>query len=211
VLVVTSAGPSEGKSTTVINIAISIAEVGQKVLLIDADLRRSRLHTIFGCEASPGLTEFLREGKSSEQTVFLPGVIRETEVPGLSILPSGKATTAATSLLYGPLMSQALKQLRTQFDTILIDTPPMLQIPDARVLGRLADEVILVLRSGKTSRDAAVAAVQKFKEDGTDVLGTILNDWDPRQSASGYYGYYGKYYHNYSQHYHAPTGEQKQE
>jgi len=202
VMVVTSAAPAEGKSTLVTNLAIAIAEVGQKVLLLDADLRKPRIHSIFGLETSPGFTDLLKEMDCANLQNDLAAAIRPTEVQNLYVLTSGKSTSAATSLLYGPKVQSILKELRTQFDTILIDTPPMLQIPDARVLGRLADTVILVVRAGRTTRDAALAAFQKLKEDGTGVLGTILNDWDPKHSPNGYYGYYRKYYKDYDQYYH---------
>jgi len=91
-------------------------------------------------------------------------------------------------------MTELLKRLRSEFETILIDTPPMLQIPDARVMGRIADTVILIVRSGKTSRDAVLAATRRFSEDGTRILGTILNDWNPKTSPDGYYGYHNGYY-----------------
>jgi Mrp family chromosome partitioning ATPase len=97
-------------------------------------------------------------------------------------------------------MPELLKRLKKEFDMVLIDTAPMLQMPDARVVGRLADAVILVTRAGQTTRDAAVAAKDRLTEDGTRVLGTILNDWNPKQSPNGYYGYsngYG-YYRGYS-------------
>jgi Mrp family chromosome partitioning ATPase len=87
-------------------------------------------------------------------------------------------------------MPELLARLKQDFDMVLIDTPPMLQMPDARVVGRMADGVILVTRAGKTTRDAALAANQRFSEDRIRVLGTILNDWNPKTSSSGYYGYY---------------------
>ena len=96
-------------------------------------------------------------------------------------------------MLFSKQMPGLLKDLGKQFDSILIDTPPMLQMPDARVLGRLADAVLLVIRAGHTTRDAAMAARQRFDEDGTPVLGTILNDWNPKTSGVGYYKYY-RYY-----------------
>ena len=92
-------------------------------------------------------------------------------------------------------MSRLLKHLKQQFDLIVIDTPPMLQIPDARVVGRLADSVIMVIRANKTTRTAVMAACQRFSEDGTKILGTILNDWNPKTAPDGYYGYYN--YRNY--------------
>ncbi len=194
VLVLTSSGPGEGKSTVVSNLGIAIAEVGQKVLLIDADMRKPRMHEIFGMTNERGLSEILRQKMTLNGDPSMQGLIRETEVPGLFVLTSGTSTSAATNLLYGNYMPELLKYLRVEFETILIDTPPMLQIPDARVLGRIADKVILVVRAGKTTRDAAVAARQRFSEDGTKLLGTILNDWNPKHSTTGYYGYYNGYY-----------------
>ena len=124
-------------------------------------------------------------------------LIQPSGVPDLYILTSGPTTSAATSLLYSNRMQEALKILKTQFETIFLDTPPMLHIPDARVLGKIVDRVIVVIRSGKTTRDAALAARQRFGEDRTNVLGTILNDWNPHRSPNGYYGYSGGYYGAY--------------
>jgi len=196
-LVLTSAGPSEGKSTVTSNLAIAIAEVGRRVLLIDADMRRPRQHEVFSVENEAGLSTVLREKTPLNGDFTLHGLIQETAIPGLWILPSGPGTTSATNLLYSSHMSALLHYLRDQFDTILIDTPPMLHIPDARVVGRLADSVIVVVRAHQTSRDALIAACQRFNEDGTKVLGTILNDWNPKIAPNGYYGY-GNSYRDYN-------------
>jgi len=191
IMVVTSSNPGEGKSTVVSNLGIAVAEVNQRVLLIDADLRRPRLHDIFNLKNDSGLSDLLR----SKETVSaaLAGAIQQTHIPDLYVLTSGSTTSAATSLLYSNRMPEVLQKLRTEFETIFIDTPPMLQIPDARVLGRMVDSVIMVVRSGKTTRDAAMAARQRFSEDGTRMLGTILNDWNPKRSPNGYYGYQNGY------------------
>jgi capsular exopolysaccharide synthesis family protein len=189
VLVVSSAGPEEGKSTVVSNLAIAIAEVGQKVLLIDADMRRPRQHEIFSIDNKRGLSSLLRERTVLNGDRSLGGLIRETEVPGLFVLTSGPETFAATTLIYNSHMPELLAYAREEFDTVLIDTPPMLQISDARVLGRMADKVILVVRAGLTTRDAAIAARQRFSEDGAKLLGTILNDWNPKNNSTRYYGY----------------------
>jgi capsular exopolysaccharide synthesis family protein len=193
VLVVTSGNPSEGKSTVVSNLGIAIAEVNQRTLLIDADLRKPRIHDIFNLKNDRGLSELLRS--KDPVSTFLEGVIQETHIPDLYVLPSGTATASATSLLYSNRMPELIEKLRTEFETILIDTPPMLHIPDARVLGRMVDRVVLVMRAGKTTRAAALAARQRFSEDGTKVLGTILNDWDPKNSPNGYYGNYNSQYY----------------
>jgi polysaccharide biosynthesis transport protein len=203
VIVVTSSAMGEGKSTVVSNLGIAVAEVNHKVLLIDADLRRPRMHEIFGLKNDVGLSDMLR----IKDTDPLPeGIIQETGVPDLYVLTSGSKSSAATSLLYSNRVPEVLSRLREQFETIIVDTPPMLQIPDARVLGRMVDQVILVVRVGKTTRDAAQAACQRFAEDGTKVLGTILNDWNPYKSPSGYYGYQSRgyryhSYHEYTNHY----------
>ena len=200
IFVVTSASPSEGKSTITSNLGIAITEVGQRVLLIDADMRRPRQHEIFGMDNERGLSSVLRERVELNGDRSLGGLIRQSEVPGLSILTSGPGSSAATNLIYGPQMAGLLQYLRDAFDIVLIDTPPMLQISDARVLGRMADKVIMVVRAGHTTRDAAMAARQRFSEDGTKVMGTILNGWNPKSATSGYYGHYRGYYNTRENH-----------
>ena len=195
VMVVTSSGPAEGKSTVVSNLSIAVAEVNQKVLLIDADLRKPRQHDIFGLKNDRGLSDLLRS--KDPVAALQEGFIQESGVPNLYVLTSGSTTSTAASLMYSTRMPELLKKLRVEFETIFIDTPPMLQIPDARVLGRMADSVILVIRSGKTTRDAGLAARQRFSEDGTQILGTILNDWNPKRSSNRYYGYSNGYYNGY--------------
>jgi capsular exopolysaccharide synthesis family protein len=186
----TSAGPSEGKSTVASNLAVAIAEVGQRILLIDADLRRPRQHEIFNMANENGLSNLLRRRTDLNGDISLGGLIRESSIPGLFVLTSGPPTSAATNLLYSSYFPEFLNYLRGQFDVVLIDTPPMLQIPDARIVGRSADKVIMVIRAGQTTRDAALAARQRFSEDGTEILGTILNDWDPKSSGAGHHTYY---------------------
>jgi len=193
VLAITSPGPYEGKTTVTTNLSIALAEIGRKVLLIDADLRRPRIHEIFRLDNEVGLASLLREAAMDKAAV--DSAVKETAVPNLFALPSGPSTSAAASLLFSPHMQELLRRFKGEFDTVLIDTPPTLQMPDARVIGRLADAVVLVTRANHTTRDAALAARQRFGEDQTRVLGTILNDWDPRLAPNGYYGYYKGYYH----------------
>jgi Mrp family chromosome partitioning ATPase len=141
---------------------------------------------------SKGLTDLLRSEKPIDQYP-IEGLVHPTEVPGLYVLPGGSGAVNISNLLYSPRMPELLERLRSEFDTVLIDSPPMLQIPDARVLGRMADGVVLVVRAGQTRRDSAVTASQRFAEDHTRVLGTILNHWDPRNSNAGYDGYHEYY------------------
>ncbi len=194
VIVLTSPSPAEGKTTVVSNLGIALAEINRNVLLIDADMRKPRLHDVFNVPNSWGLSDLLRERSSIEERPR-EALVRETEIPGLFLLPSGPGTASISNLLYSARVPELLRRFRREFDTVLIDTPPMLQISDARVLGRLADAVILVVRASRTTRDSALAASQRFAEDGTPMLGTILNNWSPTTSANGYYdSYYTSYY-----------------
>jgi polysaccharide biosynthesis transport protein len=195
VLVLTSPSPVEGKTTVASNLAIALAEINYKVVILDADLRKPRMHDLFGLENSAGLSDYLA---ATETGTLEP---QKTEVPNLSVITSGPASHGATNLLYSPRMTALMARLRKEYDMVIVDTPPMLQMPDSRVLGRLADGVILVMRAHQTSRDAAQAAAQRFREDGTAVLGSILNDWNPKSSPKGYYGYYKGYYGGYYKHY----------
>jgi succinoglycan biosynthesis transport protein ExoP len=134
------------------------------------------------------------------------GLIRASEVPGLFVLTSGSGSTPPANLLYGSRMPDLLRRLRLEFDTILIDTPPMLQLPDARALGKMAGGVILVVRCGKTSRDSALAARRRMTEDGANILGTILNDWNPRDAPNRLQVYYKESFKHFRKHYAANGG-----
>ncbi len=197
VLVLTSASPKEGKTTTVSNLAIATAEIHKRVLVIDADMRRPRLHTVFGVENKQGLSNLLTE-KAPLVAAQLSAACPETQVPGLYILPSGSSRTHASTLLHSQRLAELVQLAREQFDMVVIDTPPMVNIADARLLARLGDALILVVRSGSTTRDAALLAKTRFAEDGTPILGTILNFWNPQTPGYGYYKYYyAGYYHYY--------------
>jgi|HubBroStandDraft_1064217.scaffolds.fasta_scaffold04181_5 succinoglycan biosynthesis transport protein ExoP len=196
VLVMTSASPKEGKTTVVCNLAIALAEINHKVLVIDADLRRPRMHNVFGVKNdNHGLSELLLKQEPVD-AADLSAVVRATHIPNLYVLPSGRSRFNAASLLHSERLPELLRGLREQFDTIMIDTPPMVNIPDARVMARLADGVILILRSAHTTRDAALLAKQRFLDDGIEVMGTILNNWNPNTPGYGYYrNYYEGYFH----------------
>jgi succinoglycan biosynthesis transport protein ExoP len=192
VIVLTSPCPGEGKTTVACNLSVAVAEIGRKVLLIDGDLRRSRLHTVFGVADDWGLGDILQANTPLE-TLPLSHLTRATEIPGLHLLPGGRCGETPANLFYSPRMSALLTRLGKEFDMILIDAPPMIHLADARVLGRLADGVILVVRAGQTTTESAVFASQRFVEDGTRVLGTVLNSWDPRSDRRYGYGSYDDY------------------
>ena len=196
VLVLTSPEAGAGKTTVTSNLGMATAEIGRRVLLIDADLRRPRLHRLFEIPNSFGLTDILRITTPLEE-IPVNQLVRQTKIPGLCLVPSGPTTDGLTSLLYSPRLTEFLERVAKEFDLVLIDAPPMLYFADARVLGRHSDGVILVLRSGQTKRDAAILARQRFDEDGTCVLGTILNSWDLKNPRSPYaYAYNDAYKYN---------------
>jgi receptor protein-tyrosine kinase len=176
----------EGKTTVASNLGIAFAEIRQKVLIIDGDLRKPRMHEVFGVANEYGLTTLLKHWPVGPE--MLATVPQQTTIPGLFVLPSGLAGQDKTNPLYSAKLSELLATFKREFDMVIIDTPPMLQMPDARVLGRAADAVVLVTRAGQTTRDAAMAANQRFAEDGTRILGTILNDWNQKSPRGGYYG-----------------------
>jgi len=186
-IVLSSANPGEGKTTVITNLGIALAQANERVLLVDGDMRRPRLHEIFGADNSVGLGNVLA-GRSSL-------AVHETKISNLFLLPSGH--TEDTGLLFKPELRALLRRLKAEFDMVLIDTPPMLQMPDARLFGRHADAVILVVAQ-HTARDAARVACQKLREDGSFLLGTILNNWNPKDSFHRY-PEYREYYKSYNQ------------
>lgn len=198
-LVITSCGPGDGKTTVVSNLAIAMAEIRRRVLIVDADMRRPRMHQLFELSNEFGLSSLLRDTENTQPPLE---VIQETRIPGLFVLTSGPATGSAANLLYSQRLPELLARLRAEFDMVLIDTPPSLQLTDARVLGRITDGVVFVARVGQTTVDAAVALHKRYWEDHTRILGTVLNDWNPKSSGGYYYAQgYKAYQHRYGHHY----------
>jgi succinoglycan biosynthesis transport protein ExoP len=188
IVVLTSPCPGDGKTTVASNLSIAMAEIRQKVVLIDGDLRRPRLHKVFGISNDWGLSDVLRADTTLE-TVPIADLVCKTKVSGLYVLAGGRGVITTSTLLYSRRMTGLLDRLRSEFDMVLVDAPPVIHLADARVLGRLADGVILVIRAGQTTPESAMIACQRFAEDGTRVLGTILNSWNPNASPNYRYTY----------------------
>lgn len=186
-LVFTSASAADGKTTVASNVAIAAAEIRMRVLIIDADLRRPRMHQLYNLNNDLGLADLLQRNPEDND---LHEFIKDTSVDGLHVITAGAPTQATAHLLYSPNFGALLTRLRNDYDLILVDTPPMLQMTDARVAGRLADAVVLVARSNKTTRDAVLAAKERFAEDGIQLMGAVLNDWNSKRTSAGYYNYY---------------------
>lgn len=194
VLVLTSGASHEGKSTVIGNLGNMAAQIGQRVVLIDGDLRSPRLHQIFRVPNEKGLTDLLVQPHQLADGVMAAS-IAPTQTPGLFLLPSGPNMEHVATLLHSPRLAEIVTRLREDFDLVLIDTPPVLPFPDARILGKLADAVIIVMRAGQTTRDLALAAKARFIEDGLPVFGTILNDWNGKEAPYAY-GSGRAYYRN---------------
>lgn len=197
-LMVTSANPSEGKSLTVANLAIVMAQAGHNVLIMDADLRRPVQHKIFRLPQKGGLTGLLLEvdlsAGQAEILEALKRVIQPTSIEGLHILSSGPIPPNPSELLGSSKMERALDTLGSQYDYILIDSPPVLAVTDAIVLSRRVDGVLLVADAGKTRRSPLKQAAEQLLSGNAHVIGVVLNRLSPK--SDGYYSYY-YYRHSY--------------
>jgi succinoglycan biosynthesis transport protein ExoP len=189
VIAVTSPGAREGKTIVTTNLGIAMAEINKHVLVIEADTRRPSLHKVFGMSNKTGLSTLLNSS-SSVKDLVLKDVILESHIPGLDVLPLGPGGLEVWRLLCSPRMHELMMRFRVEYDFVLIDTVPVLAGPDARIMTRLADGAVLVVRAGVSRRDEARAALQRFFEDDTRALGTILNDWKPSTGSYRYSSYY---------------------
>jgi capsular exopolysaccharide synthesis family protein len=192
VIVVSSPGVAEGKTSLSCNLGIALAETRRRVLLIDADMRRPRLHHIFDLPNDRGLSDLLSDEVDMDQLpVDLLAV--PTSVPNLSVIPSGaKRGSNIAALLHGDGLERLLKRLRREFDVIVVDTPPLMHVSDARIIGWQADGMILVFRSNVTTLEAAKSVQKRLDQDGIRVIGTVLNDYHPM---------YGSEYRKYKTYY----------
>jgi tyrosine-protein kinase Etk/Wzc len=186
-LVVTSATPGEGKTTTAANLAVTLAYDGLRVLLVDCDIRRPRVHGLFRLPRAPGLMELLTA--SANPGTPPPPAIRETSVARLFVLPCGALPMNAANLLSSSRMRVLLQELQERFDIIVLDTPPVLATADAGIVGSLTDGVLLVVRAGTTDKNAAQRAYQQLANVGARVVGTVLNDPGGEVAKEGDYYY----------------------
>jgi len=185
-MVVTSPSPQDGKTTTAANLAVTFAQQGMRVVIVDCDLRRARLHSIFSSAREPGLTHLLL-GQATEQDI-----LRDTLVDRLSFIPAGALPPNPSELLGGERMRVLMASLEKQFDVVILDTPPVHAAADALILGKMSDGILLVLRAGSTERASALDAVHRLTSIGVRVVGAVLND--PDHKVPEYSGYYYDYY-----------------
>jgi len=189
-LVVTSAVATEGKTTTVANLGVVMAQAGRRVVLVDADLRRPSAHRLFGLSNKAGLTTALVEDPAA-----LNGYLQESGIENLRILSAGPVPPNPQELLGSQRMEDLLHRLEEEADIVLIDTPPSLVVADANVLAARADGVLMVVNTGRTRRTAVQQAVDGLRQVGANLLGVVLNMVEMRGGRSSYY--YSYYYSHY--------------
>ena len=186
-ILVTSAGPVEGKTTVVTSLAIALAQSGDSVLLIDCDLRRPRVHKVFGLKNNFGVSACILNPSAFDPTTI------KTVVPGLSVLPAGPQVPNPAELLHSAKFKVFLEHLLSQYDRVLIDSPPVVPVTDAVILSNVVDGTILVVRAFKTSKDLLRQASRSLSDVGAKMIGCILNGVDINKRHKGYYQQYYYY------------------
>lgn len=190
-LTITSSGPQEGKTTTLCNLAVTMAQSGQRVLAVGCNLRRPALHKMFGIRKKPGLTDVLIGARQWQE------VVQETGIENLSAFCSGPIPPNPSELLGSPEMTELIRQVREAYDVILLDCPPVLPVTDAAVLSSKTDAVLLVYYVGRAAREALLRAKVQLENVGAKLLGVVLNQI-PAEGRLGY-SYYYYHYHYYGE------------
>ena len=191
-ILITSGQPGEGKTTTVVNTAISLAQMGASVLIIDCDLRRPTTHKVLGVDHAQGLSTYL------SREVPLDELIQKLPIANLSLLPCGPVPPNPAELIISEKMKDMLRELAGKYDHILIDSPPLINVTDPVILSTMVDGVILVVHGGKSTRDVVRRARQELSTVGAKIFGVVLNNVDLRRDGYDNYYYY-RYYSGYGQ------------
>ncbi len=186
-LLITSAGPREGKTTTSVNLGITMAAGGKRVALVDADLRRPSLHHAFALPNERGLSDLINGTVTAEECALA------TPQEGLFVIPSGPRPSNPAEVLGSDRVQDILEGLESLFDIVIVDTPPVVAVTDAVVLSQRVDGVILVVKSFKVAKDLVAQAKQQLLDVDANLIGVILNDFDIQRKSYGYYYYYTYY------------------
>lgn len=198
-ITVVSGGAAEGKSTTIMNLATVFAQNDNRVLLVDSDLRRPSLHRILGVSNAEGLTSYLLKQKTLEEVILV------SPIKGLDFLPSGKLASTSMGIINSTRMKEFFEEVRTRYDYVFFDSPPIMGVSDASVLASLVDMVVLVVQHRKYPQSMTLRAKQTVEKVGGNLLGIVLNNISINQD-SYYYYYSGYYYDYYSKNYDSEGG-----
>jgi len=182
----TSSTAGEGKTTTLCNVAGTLADIGQKVVILDCDLRKPRIHKFFNISNHFGLTDVLLNEADYKEA------IQQTQHKGIWVIPSGKIPTNPSEVLSSGAMKRFVECLKADFDYVLIDTPPVVPVTDALIMSTYIDRVMLVCASGELERELAIKAKDSLDKVGAKILGVVLNK--VAMNHNKYQNYY--YYHN---------------
>ena len=191
-ILVSSAGPGEGKTTTVANLAITYANLGKKTLLVDTDLRRPVVHKVFDLERDPGITTYL-----SSATDDYTNLIQTSEISNLSIITAGIIPPNPSELLGSNRMTKFVKQIENDWDIVLFDSPPMIAVTDATMISKEIDQVVLIVKVGQTDKKAFHHTINNLRNINAPLGGIIMNAVTSKSSYGSYYYYYYQYYHYY--------------
>ncbi len=182
-IMVTSASPGEGKSTTVANLAVVLAQQGKRVLLIDADLRKPTVHYTFKVSNIYGVTSVLTRQRTLSEAIVT------TTIPDVDVLPSGPVPPNPSEIIDSKSMTHLIEEAKELYDYVLFDTPPIMIVTDAQVLAHRVDGVIMVISSGKTEIESAIKGKELLENANAKILGTVLNEKEVKKD--NYYYYYG--------------------
>lgn len=190
-IVVSSSNAGEGKTTTSINLAISLSQADQRVLLIDGDLRKPKIHHYFSIPNAPGLTNFLSDvANNKSRNADLFNTVHPTEIANLSIITSGSIPPNPAEILGSELMSEFLKEISKHFDYIIIDTPPINVVSDALPVVRMSDGIIVVIKSNSSTHPELAKTIEALKFIQANILGFVVNFVENKSSRySKKYGY----------------------
>ena len=196
VIVVSSSLPNEGKTTTTVNLAASISQADQRVLLIDADLRKPKIHQYFSFQSSPGLTDYLSDIASARHKMDVFGIIHPTKYENLSVISSGTIPPNPAELLGSEFMREFLNSISNDFDYIIIDTPPLNVVSDALPLIRESDGVVLVVRNNQTTHPELQRTLSSLEFIDAKILGFVVNFVESKAGKTGKASY--NYDYNYT-------------
>jgi exopolysaccharide transport family protein len=191
IILVTSAGPSEGKTLTSTNLAITMAQAGSRVVIVDCDMRKPKVHKMFGIGRDKGMSSVL---VSNELESMIDEVITHSPIPNLDVIPCGPIPPNPSEIIGSQKMSRIMEKLQEKYDRIIVDSPPITAVTDSTVLAKFVDGVMLVVHAGVTPRQVVKTGLEQIQGVDANVLGAVLNDVDTGKESYYYYQYYYYYY-----------------